>query len=146
MPTFHNYAKVLYHRVHLPSTSTNTQQPTRAAATPLPSAFPSSLSVGAAAVPSNHGAATPPHHAQATSRRENLVLSVWSLGRAKREESKNRATSGGKPGSLKVGAIFANTCNNQIKFGILHRGRVGKDTRLWWNMWGGAVSLVWSSN
>jgi hypothetical protein len=71
--TFHRDAKVyrtveyIYQVQHL---STNTQQPTRATATLLPSAFPSSLSMGTGVTPSNHGAAAPPRHAQATSRRD----------------------------------------------------------------------------
>ncbi len=41
-------------------------------------AFPSSLSMGRAAAPSNHGAAALPRHAQATSRRD-LVAVVGSI-------------------------------------------------------------------
>ncbi len=33
-----------------------------------------------------------------------------------------------------------------MKVGVLDRVRVRKDTWLWWNAWGDAVSLFWSSN
>jgi hypothetical protein len=33
-----------------------------------------------------------------------------------------------------------------MKVGVLDRRRVGKDMRLWWNVWGDAVSSVWSLN
>jgi hypothetical protein len=57
---------------------------TRAAATLLPSAFPSSLSVGAAVAPSNHGAANPPCHAQATSRQDSVAVIGLITGEGKK--------------------------------------------------------------
>jgi hypothetical protein len=87
MATFHSYAKISYRRVHLPKEQhlyTNTQQPTRATVTLLPSAFPSSLSVGAAAAPSNHGAAAPQRHAQAASRRDSVGVVGSIAGEGKK--------------------------------------------------------------
>ena len=88
MATFHSYAKTSYRRVHLPKEQhhlyTNTQQPTRATVTLLPSAFPSSLSVGAAAAPSNHGAAAPQRHAQAASRRDSVGVVGSIAGEGKK--------------------------------------------------------------
>jgi hypothetical protein len=74
-----------------------------------------------------------------------LLSSVRLLGRTKREGSKNRAMSGGCLG-LRVAAILRIHVKNQIKVGVLDRGRVGKDAWLWWNVWGDAVLSVWLSN
>jgi hypothetical protein len=59
---------------------TDTQQPTRAVTTLLPLAFPSSLSMGTAAAPSNHGAAAPPCHAQAASCQDLVAVIVSIAG------------------------------------------------------------------
>ncbi len=77
------------------NTQHNTQQPTRATNTLLPLAFPSSLSVGTAAVPSNHNATAPPRHVQAVSRQDLVAFVSLIAGKGKKRGIKNIDTMWG---------------------------------------------------
>ena len=65
-----------------------------------------------------------------------------SLAWGGRKERDQKIERGGAAWVLKGGCQFANTRNNQLKFGTRYGGGVGEDARLVLSVWGDAVSPI----
>jgi hypothetical protein len=78
---------------------------------------------------------------QAASRRA-CIRCLWFACLEGQKERDRKIEGGGAAWVLKGGCRFANTHNNQIKFGSRDGGRVGEDVRLGQNTWGFAVLPV----
>ena len=105
------------------------------------SGFALSPSMGRAAAPPNHGAATTQHHAEAASYR-GRACSRWFvfLGGVEVTESKNRE----RGGALALGGrLLMKTRNNQINVGADVGRGFGEGARPGRNVWGGWLPFVW---
>ncbi len=89
-------------------------------APPYESGFALSLSMGRAAAPPNHGAATPQHHGEAASYRGRACCRWFAFGGGVEvTESKNRE----RGGALALGGcLLMKTRNNQMEDGFDVRG------------------------
>jgi hypothetical protein len=133
----------LFWRQHKTQNTTHTDTTTNkmSHATLPSSGFASSLSMGRAVVPPNHGFAAPQGHVQAVSC-HGCTPCCWFACLGRQNKRHQIIERGG--GALALGGRrFINIINNQMEDGVDVRGCVGEEVRPGRNVWGGWLPVVW---